>query len=119
LELFAHTYLCGNVSLARDWVIIFMGIAVAVFFVVGLVFLILLGLLGRTLMKKSIGVIDENLKPTLTSVKSSADNVKGTTQFVSESAVKPIVRTYGVVAGVRRFASVVAGLTSADTENRK
>ena len=119
MELLTHAYLAGAVSLTRDWVIIFMGIAVAVFFAVGLVFLIVLGLLSRALIKKSIGLIDENVKPTLTSVKASADNVKGTTQFVSESAVKPIVRTYGVVAGVRRFAGVVSGLTSADTDNGK
>lgn len=119
MELLSLAVLGGSVALARDWVIIFMGIAVAVFFAVALVFLIVLGLLGRALMKKSISVIDDNLKPTLNSVKTSADNVKGTTQFVSDSAVKPIVRTYGVVAGVRRFASVVTGLTGADTNNRK
>jgi hypothetical protein len=111
--------LLGFVDMTRDWVIIFMGLAVGIFFIVGLIFLVVLGLLTRALLRKSLSVIDENVKPTLTSVKSSADNIKGTTTFVSQSAVKPIVKTYGVVAGVRRFTSVLAGLSSADTDNKK
>jgi hypothetical protein len=38
---------------------------------------------------------------------------------VSEAAVTPIVRAYGVVAGVRRAASVLTGLAGADTEKRR
>lgn len=109
--------LLGAVSLTRDWIIIFMGVAVALFFAVGLVFTIILGLLTRALLRKSINVLDENVKPTLSSVKGSVDNVKGTTAYVSQAAVTPIVKAYGVVAGVRRAASVLAGLTGADTKN--
>jgi hypothetical protein len=109
--------LLGAVSLTRDWIIIFMGLAVALFFAVALIFTVILGLLTRALLKKSLNVIDENVKPTLTSVKGSVDNVKGTTAYVSQAAVTPIVKTYGVVAGVRRAASVLAGLTGADTNN--
>ncbi len=109
--------LLGAVSLTRDWVIIFMGIAVAVFFSVALVFTIVLGLLARVLMKKSLSVIDENVKPTLTSVKASADNIKGTTLYVSQAAVTPIVKAYGIAAGVRRAAGVLSGLAGADSDN--
>jgi hypothetical protein len=38
---------------------------------------------------------------------------------VSDAAVTPIIRTYGVVAGVRRAASVLVGLTGADTDKGK
>jgi hypothetical protein len=37
--------------------------------------------------------------------------VRGTTTFVSEKAVRPLVRTYGFVAGVRRAFAVLGGLT--------
>jgi hypothetical protein len=69
------------------------------------------------LLKKSLSLIDENVKPTLTSVKASADNVKGTTSYVSQAAVTPIVKAYGVVAGVRRAAGVISGLTRANADN--
>jgi hypothetical protein len=105
------------VATFRDWVIIFMGIAVAAFFVVALVITIMLGLLARLLMKKSIDVLDGNVKPLLNNVNETATHAKGTASFVSQAAVTPIVRTYGVVAGVRRAAGVLAGLTGASTDN--
>jgi len=107
------------VATFRDWVIIFMGIAVAAFFVVALVITLVLGLLLRALLKKSLSLIDDNVKPLLDSAKSTADHVKGTTTFVSQSAASPIIRTYGVVAGVRRAAGVLAGLTGAGSEKPK
>ena len=105
------------VATFRDWVIIFMGVAVAAFFVVALIVTIMLGLLARVLMKKSIGILDDNLKPLLNNVNETASHAKGTASFVSSAAVTPIVRAYGIVAGVRRAASVLTGLTGASTDN--
>ena len=99
----------------RDWVIIIMGIAVAAFFAVGLIIMIVLGLLTRSLLKKTTGMIDGNVKPMLDSARDTLEHAKGTTSYIAESAVTPIVRTYGVVAGVRRAAGVIAGLTGART----
>lgn len=97
----------------RDWVIIFMGIAVAAFFLVAMIITIVLGLLLRALLKKSNAVLDENVRPLLDTAKSTTQQVKGTATFVSDAAVTPIIRAYGVAAGVRRAAGVIAGLTGA------
>ena len=105
------------VATFRDWVIIFMGIAVAAFFFVALIVTIVLGFLARVLMKKSISVLDEGVKPLLSNANETVTHVKGTATYVTQSAVTPIVRTYGVVAGVRRAASVLAGLTGASTDD--
>jgi hypothetical protein len=102
------------VSTFRDWVIIVMGVAVAAFFAVGLVMMLVLGLLARSIMKKTSGILDDGVKPLLESAKETASNVKGTASYVSDAAVQPIVRTYGVVAGVRRAAAVITGLTGAN-----
>jgi hypothetical protein len=106
------------VATFRDWVVIFMGIAVAAFFVVALVVTIVLGLLARIVLSKTSTLLDESVKPLLGSAKQSADNIKGTTAYVSNAAVTPIIRTYGVVAGVRRAAGVIAGLTGASTQKK-
>lgn len=103
----------------RDWVIIVMGIAVAAFFFVGLVVMLVLGLLTRSLLKKTSGLIDDSVKPLLDTAKETAGNVKGTAAYVSDAAVQPIMRTYGVVAGVRRAAGVIAGLTGAGGDKPK
>jgi len=107
------------VATFRDWVIIFAGIAIGAFFVVGVVITLVIGLLLRSLLKKTSALLDDNVKPLLGSAKDTADHVKGTATFVSNAAVTPIVRTYGVVAGVRRAAGVLAGLTGADNERRE
>ena len=105
------------VATFSDWVIIFMGIAVAAFFFVALIVTIVLGFLARVLMTKSISVLDEGVKPLLSNANETVTHVKGTATYVTQSAVTPIVRTYGVVAGVRRAASVLAGLTGASTDD--
>jgi hypothetical protein len=106
------------VSLAdwRDVVIIIMGLMTAVFFLFSAIFAVILGLLSRGLLRRSINLIDDDVKPILGKAKESATNVAGTTAYVSEAAVTPIVRTYGIVAGVRRAAAVIAGLTGARTQ---
>lgn len=103
----------------RDWVIIFMGIAVAAFFVVAMVITIVLGLLARALLKKTNSVLDDNVRPLLDSARSTTNQVRGTATFVSDAAVTPIIRAYGVAAGVRRAAGVIAGLTGASGDKPK
>lgn len=103
----------------RDWVIIFMGIAFAGFFFVALIVTIVVGLLLRALLKKTLTMLDEDVKPLLGTARLTAEDVRGTTRYISRAAVTPIVRAYGVVAGVRRAANVLAGLTGADTRERK
>ncbi len=105
------------VATFRDWVIIFMGIAVAAFFAVALIATIVLALLARLLMKKSISVLDENVKPLLGNATETATRAKGSVTYITGAAVTPIIRTFGVVAGVRRAAGVIAGLTSASTDD--
>ena len=105
------------VATFRDWVIIFMGIAVAAFFVVALIVMLVLGLLARVLMRKSISVLDENVKPLLGNANEAVTHTRGTVTYMTQAAVTPIVRAYGVVAGVRRAASVLAGLAGASTDN--
>lgn len=107
------------VATFRDWVIIIMGISVAAFFIVGLVIMTVLGLVTRALLRKASDVMDEGVKPLLDSAKETAQNVKGTSSYISQAAVQPIIKTYGVIAGVRRAASVLAGITAASTDNAK
>jgi hypothetical protein len=107
------------VETLRDWSIIFMGITFAAFFVVLIVFMIVIGLLVRSMLRKSSGMLDDNIKPMLESAQQSAANARGTSQYVSDAAVSPIIRTYGVVAGVRRAAGLIAGLTQAGDESTK
>jgi hypothetical protein len=107
------------VETLRDWSIIFMGITFAAFFVVLIVVMIIVGLGARSLLSKSAGLLDEGVKPMLESAKEATANARGTSQYLSDAAVGPVIRTYGVVAGVRRAAGLIVGLTQADSERDK
>ena len=97
------------VSLAdlRDVVIVIWGIISAVFFLVGIIVMLLVGLSVKGLLKKVHELLDENVKPTLGSVKEAADTVRGTTEFVSRTAITPVVKTYGAVAGLKKGLGVL------------
>ena len=76
---------------------------------VGLLFLIYLAF--RNLHRTVRELIDDSVKPTLGSIRETAENIKGTTEFVGQTAVSPIIRTYSMAAGVRRGLGVLTGLT--------
>ncbi len=44
----------------------------------------------------------ENVAPTLDATRELVDEVRGTAEFVGESAVSPIIRVYSIVSGVRQ-----------------
>jgi hypothetical protein len=95
---------------ARDVVIIVYGIIGVIFFFVGLIVLLVVGLTVRGLLKNVQGLLNETVRPTVDSIKNAADTMRGTTEFVGRTAVSPIVRTYGLVAGVRKGVGVFSGL---------
>jgi len=44
------------------------------------------------------------------SVRLTVQRVQGTVAFISETAVSPVIRIYGIFAGARRAAGVVSGV---------
>ena len=108
-----------SVETARDWAIIFMGVTYGAFFFVALILLIAFGLVSRGLFRKTSTLMNDHVAPLLDTVKDTATNARATSSYMSDAAVTPVVRAYGVVAGVRRAASVIAGLTGAGGEKPK
>ena len=93
----------------RDLVIVVWGILGIVFLAVALVLTVVVGLTARGLMSTVQTLLRDDLQPTLRSARQTMDSIRGTTSFVSETAVAPVIRVYGVVSGVRRFMSVLGG----------
>jgi hypothetical protein len=95
----------------RDWAIIVYCIlgAVVFFFAAVLVAALLFAVLAVKGMVKDL--VNDSVKPTLNSFKETAESIKGTADFMGDVAVTPIIRTYGVVSGVRRGIGVLTGIT--------
>lgn len=95
----------------RDVVIIVAGsLTVAVLLAV-LVFTVVLGLASRALLRTVRSLLKDEVSPLLESVRQTVNTVRGTTAFVGETAISPIVRVYGAVAGVRKMVGVITGIT--------
>jgi len=50
------------------------------------------------------------LSPTLDSARQVVDDIRGTTSFIADTTVSPIIRLYGLVTGLRRGLMALAGL---------
>jgi hypothetical protein len=91
----------------RDVVIVIWGIIGALFFAVALVVVLMIGFTSKGLLNSIRTMLDDSVKPALTSVKDAADTVRGTTEFVGRTAVTPVVRAYGTFAGVKKGLGVL------------
>ena len=94
----------------RDIVIIVAGSLAVLVLIAALVFTVVLGLASRALLRTLRSVLKDDLGPLLESAQQTVQTVRGTTAFIGEKAVSPIIRVYGVFPGARRAVGVVTGV---------
>jgi len=94
----------------RDLVIIITGCLMALVLIVTFVMVLVVGIATRGLIGVTKGVVKGQLSPALDSARQVADDVRGTTSFIADTTVSPIIRLYGLVAGLRRGLMALAGL---------
>ena len=93
----------------RDLIIVIWGILGIVFLAVAIVLGIVVGLSARSLIGTVRSLLRDDVQPTLRSARQTVDSIRGTTSFVADTAVAPVIRVYGIFSGVRRFLSVLLG----------
>ncbi len=81
----------------RDIAIVFVAVET---FLIGMAMLVLI-----VQIQALITVLREEIQPLLKSVNDTASTVRGTTSFVSENLVSPIIRVAGFTAGAQRVLS--------------
>lgn len=95
----------------RDIVIIVAGVMMVLVLLAAFVFTIVVGLATRTLLSTVQTLLRGEVTPLLDSARQSLDNIRGTTAFIGQTAVSPIIRVYGVFAGAKRMLGVLSGVT--------
>ncbi len=91
----------------RDVVMIaFMLVGLLAFFAIFLV-TVALGFLGMGIMSRVRSILKDNIQPASINVKATAENIRGSVEYVTETAVKPVAKVYGAAAGAKRFVGVV------------
>ncbi len=100
----------ASISTLQDWrdlsLLIFTA-AGSILFVVSIFFTLITGYLATSTILRTRRILTNNLAPTLDSVRETAESVRGTVGFISDNAVRPVVRVYSVYAGARRFVTVL------------
>jgi uncharacterized membrane protein (DUF4010 family) len=83
---------------------------------ISIIFISLLGVLGVILMAALVGAVlwlvftvKDKVVPLLETLTETATRVKGTTEFMTEQAVQPVIRVAGTVARMRAVTKTVTG----------
>jgi len=95
----------------RDIIIIAAGSLMILVLLAVFIFTVVLGIAARALLGTLQTVLKGEVTPLLTSARQTLHNVRGTTAFIGETAVAPVIRVYGIVAGTRRALGVLTGVT--------
>ncbi len=99
-----------NLQDIRDLVIIIAGCLMALVLIVSLIMVLVVGVALRGLIGVTKGVVKGQLSPALESARQVVDDVRGTTSFIADTTVSPIIRVYGLITGLRRGIGALAGL---------
>ncbi len=94
----------------RDVIVIVYGIIGIILFLVAIFVILFLFLSLKGLLRAAREIVDDNVRPAVSSIRDAAEMVRGTTEFFGRTAASPIVRAYGVIAGVRKGMGVLSGL---------
>jgi uncharacterized protein with FMN-binding domain len=87
----------------RDVTIIAFTIAGTILFLVAIVVTVVVGVTATSVLRAARRLVDEGVKPMVS-------NVRESVTFISDTAVSPIIRVYGLLSGARRGLSVLSGL---------
>ena len=109
------SYLLFGLADWRDIMILAVGSITVLVLLAILVVVIVIGLALRVLIRRATKLLNEDVSPLLGSAQETVHTVRGTASFVSETAVRPIIRVYGVLAGAKRAASVITGIGRNDS----
>ena len=92
-------------------------IVVIIYGVMGVVLMLALAIAAfgiwfavRALTRQLRALLDDPVRPALEEVRKAAENVRGTSEFMADTAVHPIIRAVAAGRGVRRGLGVVTGI---------
>ena len=99
-----------NLQEWRDIVIVVygaLGVLLLVLIIVALGLLFAVRKLTRTIQE----LVRDPLRPTLEELRETMHNVRGTSEFIADSTVSPLIRAVAVTRGIRRGLGFVSGAT--------
>jgi len=96
----------------RDIVIIIWGFTSILTLIVVLLIALFVGLSVKNLVSTVNELVNTSVKPMIDTTQQSVTNVTGTTQFLGDAIVSPVIRVASIASGVKRGVGVFTGVTS-------
>ncbi len=99
-----------NLQELRDIVVVVYGV-MGILLLVALIIAVLgLWFAVRLLTQRFADLLEDPIRPTLHEFQATARNVRGTSEFMADSTVHPLIRLLAVGRGIRRGLGMVTGL---------
>ncbi|HJM89022.1 MAG TPA: hypothetical protein QF624_05260 [Dehalococcoidia bacterium] len=99
-----------TLSELRDVVIVVFGLFAILLLIALIVTVTGLWIAVRLLTSTVAELLRDPVRPALNDLRESARNVRGASEFMSDSAVHPVIRAVSVTRGIRRGLGLVTGL---------
>ena len=93
----------------RDLVIIVAGAIGILLLLAALIVTVVVGVATRALVGAARHLIRDEVTPVVESARETVEGVRGTSSFITETLVSPIIRLYGLFKGLRRFLAILSG----------
>lgn len=93
----------------RDLVIIIAGAIGILLLFAALVITVVVGVATRALIGAARHLIRDEVTPVVESARDTVEGVRGTSSFITETLVSPVIRLYGLFKGIRRFLAILTG----------
>ncbi len=93
----------------RDIVIVIAGLLGVIALVVMTLTTIVVGVLSVRLLRAARKTIEEGVPPLLENAQETVRTVKGTAEYLGDSAAEPVIRAYATVSRVQRMFDVLSG----------
>ena len=93
----------------RDIVIIVAGLLSVIALLVMIVATMVVGFLSIRLIRAARKTLQEGVPPLLESAQETVQSVKGTAEFLGDSAAEPVIRAYATASRIQRMFDVLSG----------
>ena len=93
----------------RDIVIIVAGLLSVIALIVMVLATIIVGFLSFRLLRAVRKTFQEGVPPLLESAQETVKSVKGTAEYLGDSAAEPVIRAYATASRIQRMFDVLSG----------
>lgn len=93
----------------RDIVIVIAGLLSVIALIVMIVATIIVGFLSVRLLRAARKTFQEGVPPLLENAQETVKTVKGTAEYLGDSAAEPVIRAYATASRIQRMFDVLSG----------